>query len=118
MLHSVIRQLSTDDSLNEPIVAHIITNVLQSLQIHGQYEPIEGILLTLGAQLYEMLRPKYPCVLDIMMQIPNVNQQDLQKFDEKIQNSYQNHKVSNKVDKTTRDLFRKITSSVSIVFKD
>lgn len=92
--------------------------MLQSLQIHGQYEPIEGILLTLGAQLYEMLRPKYPCVLDIMMQIPNVNQQDLQKFDEKIQNSYQNHKVSNKVDKTTRDLFRKITSSVSIVFKD
>lgn len=68
-----------------------------------------------GAQLYEMLRPKFPCVFDIMLQIPNVNAQDLQKFDEKVQANLANHKIGNKVDKSTRDLFRKITNSVSDV---
>ncbi|KAL0274098.1 UNVERIFIED_CONTAM: hypothetical protein PYX00_006610 [Menopon gallinae] len=112
LLYSVVRHLSADDALNEHIVAHIMTTVLQALQIHGEYESIQGILLTLGAQLYEMLRPKYTCLLKILMQIPNVNQQDIQKFDEKIMNMSQNHKTSNKLDKTTRDLFRKITHSL------
>lgn len=47
------------------------------------------------------------------MQIPNVNQQDLQRFDDKIMNATQASKISNKVDKSTRDLFRKITHPVS-----
>lgn len=68
---------------------------------------------TAGVQLYELLRPKFPSVLKLFMQIPNVNQQDLQRFDEKILNSSQSFKINYKVDKTTKDLFKKITHPVS-----
>ncbi|KAK6632104.1 hypothetical protein RUM44_007134 [Polyplax serrata] len=113
LLHSVVRQLATDDALTEEIVIHITTTVLQALQIHGHYDPAQGLLLTLGPQLYELLRPKFPSLLKLLMQIPNVNQQDLQRFDDKIMNATQASKISNKVDKSTRDLFRKITHPVS-----
>lgn len=50
LLHSVVRQLATDDALTEEIVIHITTTVLQALQIHGHYDPAQGLLLTLGKQ--------------------------------------------------------------------
>lgn len=44
----MVRQLANDDALNEEIVTHVTTTVLQALQIHGQHEPVQGLLLTLG----------------------------------------------------------------------
>jgi exportin-5 len=76
-------------------------------------------------QVYEIVRPMHPTVvLNIMQQIPNLNINDLQKLDEKIVSSgpltnATNQGVasganaatkSNKIDKTKKDLFKKITS--------
>lgn len=61
--------------------------------------------------MYEILRPKYPHVLEILQQIPNTNAADLQKLDEKIT---QGATKGNKIDKAKKDLFKKITAQVCV----
>lgn len=46
-----------------------------------------------------------------MEQIPEVNVMDLQKFDEKVLKEMQK---GNKVDKAKKEMFKKLTSSVSL----
>lgn len=84
---------------------------------------LQPSLITLGVQVYEIVRPLHPAIaLGIMQQIPNLNINDLQKLDEKILstgpltnttnqgNGGNAGSKSNKIDKTKKDLFKKITS--------
>ncbi|KAI4464065.1 exportin 1/5 [Holotrichia oblita] len=105
----IIRQLVADNSLNGEMAAHIMAAVLNALTLHGQHEANQGSLLTLGAQMYEMLRPTFPEVLAVMQQIPAVNPVDLQKLDERISGSTSK---GNKVEKVKKDLFKKITGTL------
>lgn len=84
------------------------------MTLHGQHDSNQGSLLTLGAQLYETLRPMFPDVMHVMQQIPNVNPVDLQKLDERISSGTSK---GNKVEKVKKDLFKKIIGPVSIFFK-
>lgn len=67
-------------------------------------------LITLGVQVYEILRPKFPRVVEILQQIPNTNMADIQKLDEKIALSAATK--GNKIDKAKKDLFKKLTGPV------
>ena len=107
-----MRQLVSDNSLNGEMAAHIMASVLNALTLHGQHEANQGSLLTLGAQMYEMLRPTFLEVLGVMQQIPGVNPVDLQKLDERISGSTSK---GNKVEKVKKDLFKKITGNVSLI---
>lgn len=91
------------------MAAHIMAAVLNALTLHGQHEANQGSLLTLGAQMYELLRPTFHEVLAVMQQIPGVNPMDLQKLDERISGSTSK---GNKVEKVKKDLFKKITGTV------
>ncbi|XP_067636787.1 exportin-5 [Eurosta solidaginis] len=81
--------------------------VLQGLQVHGMHEANQAGLITLGVQFYELLRPKFPILSDVLRNIPNVNAADVQKFDEKVSGA---PLKGNKVDKTKKDLFKKMTA--------
>ncbi|XP_012279678.1 exportin-5 [Orussus abietinus] len=105
----IVRALAADCSLTPAMAAHIMVAVLQGLQLHGQHEANQGSLITLGAQVYECLRPKFPNIIDVMQQIPGVNPADLQRFDEKM--SVTSTK-GNKVEKGKKDLFKKITNQL------
>lgn len=105
----IIRLLGSDHTLNGSMATHIMTAVLYGLALHGQHEANQGCLLTLGAQMYEMLRPTFPEVLNVMQQIPGVNLGDLQKLDERISSTTTK---GNKVEKVKKDLFKKITGTV------
>ncbi|KAG7201060.1 hypothetical protein KM043_017606 [Ampulex compressa] len=105
----VVRALAADDSLTPAMAAHIMVAVLQGLQLHGQHEANQGSLITLGAQVYECLRPKFPSIIEVMQQIPGVNPVDLQRFDEKM--AVVSMK-GNKVEKGKKDLFKKITNQL------
>lgn len=105
----IIRQLVADNSLNGEMAAHIMAAVLNALTLHGQHEANQGSLLTLGAQIYEMLRPTFSEVLAVMQQIPGINPVDLQKLDERISGSTSK---GNKIEKVKKDLFKKITGTV------
>lgn len=86
--------------------------VLNALTLHGQHEANQGSLLTLGAQMYELLRPTFHEVLGVMQQIPGVNPMDLQKLDERISGS--TSKGNNKVEKVKKDMFKKVIGTVSV----
>lgn len=105
----IVRFLASEQVLNTQIAGHIMNVILQGLQLHGQHDANQGSLLTLGVQMYEILRPKFPLIIEVMQQIPNVNMADLQKFDEKISTG---STKGNKIDKAKKDLFKKITSQV------
>lgn len=105
----VVRALAADGSLTPAMAAHIMVAILQGLQLHGQHEANQGSLITLGAQVYECLRPKFPNIIEVMQQIPGVNPTDLQRFDEKM--AVVSTK-GNKVEKGKKDLFKKITNQL------
>lgn len=109
LIGPIVRQLMGDNSLNGEMAAHIMAAILHALTLHGQHEANQGTLLTLGAQMYELLRPTFPEVLGIMQQIPGVNPVDLQKLDERISGTTSK---GNKVEKVKKDLFKKITGNV------
>ncbi|CAH1159792.1 unnamed protein product [Phaedon cochleariae] len=105
----IVRQLSTDKTLDGEVAAHIMAAVLNALTLHGQHEANQGSLLTLGAQIYELLRPAFAEVLAVMQQIPGMNPVDLQKLDERIAGGTSK---GNKVEKVKKDLFKKITGNL------
>ena len=105
----IVRALAADGSLTPAMASHIMDAVLQGLQLHGQHDGNQGSLITLGAQVYECLRPNFPNIVEVMQQVPGINPADLQRFDEKI--SVASNK-GNKVEKWKKDLFKKMTSQV------
>lgn len=71
---------------------------------------MQTTLITLGVLVYEILRPKFPHIVEILQQIPNTNMADIQKLDEKIAQSAASK--GNKIDKAKKDLFKKLTGPV------
>ncbi|XP_058459072.1 exportin-5 [Malaya genurostris] len=106
----VIRFLAAEQLITDILASNIIIAVLQGLQLHGQHESNQASLITLGVQTYEILRPKFPCILEVLQQIPNISSADIQKLDEKISMSASTK--GNKIDKAKKDLFKKITSHI------
>lgn len=92
------------------LASDIIVAVLRGLQRHGQHDSNQVPLITLGVQAYEILRPKFPNVMEVLHQIPNISISDIQKLDEKI--AVHQTSKGNKVDKAKKELFRRITSQV------
>lgn len=107
----MVRALTNDGSMTPAMASHIMDAVLRGLQLHGQHDANQGSLITLGAQLYECLRPNFPNIIEVMQQIPGINPADLQRFDEKM--SVVSTK-GNKVEKGKKDLFKKITNQVGL----
>lgn len=71
---------------------------------------MQTALITLGVHVYEMLRPKFPHIIEIIQQIPDINVADIQKLDEKI--ALGAATKGNKIDKAKKDLFKKLTAPV------
>lgn len=96
-----------------------LSAVLYALRIHGQHDANQAGLLALAVLTYEILRPQFPTITNILRSIPDVDARDLIKLDEK--SAVQTTK-NNKIDKAKRELFKKITTpligrSVGQLFK-
>ncbi|XP_052738184.1 exportin-5 [Bicyclus anynana] len=87
--------------------AGALAAVLHALRLHGQHEANQAALLALAVQAYEALRPRFPSVAGVLRAIPDVDAHDLQRLDEKL--AAHSAKPA-KIDKSKRDLFKKITS--------
>ncbi|KXJ77769.1 exportin-5 [Aedes albopictus] len=107
----IIRFLASEQLITDTLASNIIIAVLQGLQLHGQHEANQAALNTLGVTAYEILRPKFPNILEVLQQIPNISAADIQKLDEKI--SLSASTKGNKIDKAKKDLFKKITSHIA-----
>jgi len=67
----LVRQLTSDGSMSGPLAAQVMTSLLQGLQLHGQHEVNQAALTMLGAQLYDLLRPRFIEVLEVRMRRQN-----------------------------------------------
>lgn len=140
----VVRFLANKNLITPNMASILLTRVLQGLQLHGQHDSnqvwnldieltleyeinliflLKAFLMTLGVQVYEIIRPMHHDVaLSIMHQIPNINIAELQKLDDKIISSSPLGNNTNnlvaatilntKIDKARKDSFKKITSNI------
>uniref|UniRef100_A0A1B0CUW8 Uncharacterized protein n=1 Tax=Lutzomyia longipalpis TaxID=7200 RepID=A0A1B0CUW8_LUTLO len=56
----IIRYLAAEGLITESLASTTMMSVLQCLQVHGQHETNQNSCITLGVQIYELLRPKFP----------------------------------------------------------
>ncbi|XP_027030360.1 exportin-5 [Tachysurus fulvidraco] len=85
-------------------VTWLYTRVLSGLQMHGQHDGCSAALTQLALLIYDALRPQYPELRTIMNQIPNVQPDLLEQFDQKTINP-----ASQKVgEKKRKDQFKKL----------
>ncbi|XP_034488203.1 exportin-5 [Drosophila innubila] len=105
----VMRFLASEQLMDENKAVSAFTAVLQGMQVHGQHEANQSGLITLGVQFYELLRPKFPILSEVLQHIPSVNAADVQKFDEKISVA---PVKGNKVDRAKKDMFKKLTQQL------
>ncbi|KAI8034726.1 exportin-5 [Drosophila gunungcola] len=105
----VMRFLAAEKLMDENKAVTAFTAVLQGMQVHGQHEANQSGLVTLGVQFYELLRPQFPILSEVLQHIPSVNAADIQKFDEKIAVA---PIKGNKVDRAKKDIFKKLTAQL------
>ncbi|EDW56190.1 GM22721 [Drosophila sechellia] len=105
----VMRFLAAEKLMDENKAVTAFTAVLQGMQVHGQHEANQSGLVTLGVQFYELLRPQFPILSEVLQHIPSVNAADIQKFDEKIAVA---PAKGNKVDRAKKDIFKKLTAQL------
>lgn len=105
----VMRFLAAEQLIDENKAVRAFTAVLQGMQVHGQHEANQSGLITLGVQFYELLRPKFHILSEVLQHIPSVNAADIQKFDEKISVA---PLKGNKVDRAKKDIFKKLTAQL------
>ncbi|XP_053599925.1 exportin-5 [Plodia interpunctella] len=131
ILHTILRALTWNDSISSlracalampalrgalarralapDAAAAALAAVLHALRTHGQHDGNQAALLALAVQAYEMLRPHFPVVANLLREIPDVDEHDLQRLDDKLVAA--GGKPS-KIDKSKRDLFKKITAKL------
>ncbi len=83
-ISTIIKQLLADGIVTQELAGQTMIGLLQGLQTHGQHDANQGSLLNCTVLIYQLLRPSYPQVLEIMTMVPGINMDDLQKFDQKV----------------------------------
>ena len=93
--------------------AFCLTNVLNGLKVLGQHEGNLTTLVQLGVQIYDVFRPVYPSIAEVLLQQAQCSHEELTGYEEKTfgKNGFP-VKTTQKLDRTKRDLFRKMTSQV------
>ncbi|XP_067277534.1 exportin-5 [Pseudorasbora parva] len=85
-------------------VTWLYTSVLKGLQMHGQHEGCNASLTQLALLIYESLRPRYAELRLVMNQIPDIQVDALEQFDQKaIQPA-----VSKAGEKKKKDQFKRL----------
>ncbi|XP_066518389.1 exportin-5 [Hoplias malabaricus] len=82
---ALLRQVVGGNLLPEA-VTWIYTSVLKALQMHGQHDGCNAALTQLALLIYDALRPRYTELRAIMDQIPNINLEQLEQFDQRTVN--------------------------------
>ncbi|KAK8751328.1 hypothetical protein OTU49_014122 [Cherax quadricarinatus] len=99
--------------LSPDAVRQVMQAVLQGLHTHGQHEANQCALISLGMATYEMFIPYFPNIREVLLGLPGVSTDDVQRFEEKLLSPSQNPNVKNsKLEKTKKDLFKKLVIEI------
>ncbi|XP_071378598.1 exportin-5 [Centroberyx affinis] len=102
---SLLRQVVGGNLLPEA-VTWFYTSVLRALQMHGQHEVCNCALTQLAMLIYENLRPRYMELRAVMAQIPNISEDSLNHFDQRLLDP----NAQKFGEKKKKDFFKKLIS--------
>ncbi|XP_072031376.1 exportin-5-like isoform X2 [Amphiura filiformis] len=88
----------------------LYTAILRGLELHGQHDAIQSALVIKGLHHYEILRPHYQDLAQIMLQIPNCDKKSLDQFDEKFILHVDPNKPMS--EKKRREAYKKLVAGV------
>nr|XP_027206686.1 LOW QUALITY PROTEIN: exportin-5-like [Penaeus vannamei] len=97
--------------LSPDAVRQVLLAVLQGLHTHGQHDANQSALLSLGLATYELFRPHFPNIREVLLGLPGVSAEDVQRFEEKILNPNAAAK-SSKTEKIKKDNFKKLVIEI------
>uniref|UniRef100_A0A8C7TAI9 Importin N-terminal domain-containing protein n=1 Tax=Oncorhynchus mykiss TaxID=8022 RepID=A0A8C7TAI9_ONCMY len=80
-------------------------DVLKGLQMHGQHEICNSALTQLALLMYENLRPRYMELRDVMTQIPDINLEALDQYDQRLLEPSSAQRLG---EKKRKDQFKKL----------
>uniref|UniRef100_A0A8C8IAK0 Importin N-terminal domain-containing protein n=1 Tax=Oncorhynchus tshawytscha TaxID=74940 RepID=A0A8C8IAK0_ONCTS len=86
-------------------VTWFYASVLKGLQMHGQHEVCNSALTQLALIIYDNLRPRYMELRSVMTQIPSINLEALDQYDQRLLEPSSAQKVG---EKKRKDQFKKL----------
>lgn len=102
---------------NSEVATLCLTHLLNGLQLLGQHEANLATLVHLGVLMYDTFLPVYPAVIsEFMMRNAGCSREDTDQYQNKAASlaSAGGHKQNQKLERSKRELFRKMTSQVSV----
>lgn len=109
LIELILPSLSSSEQMSSADAAQVMFTILQALHTMGQYEMNNIALTQLSIQAYEQLRPKHSSVLDVLVQVPGINVDDLKRFDDKVMQNAKEIKVN---DRVLKNMFKKLTGQL------
>jgi exportin-5 len=78
----ILKQIVALQLMSSEDAADFLGAILMGLPVHGQHEAVQAVLITACLDTYELLRPLFPSVAQVMMQIPGCSEKELKYFDD------------------------------------
>lgn len=104
---------------NSEVASLCLTHLLNGLQLLGQHEASLATLIHLGVLMYDTFLPIYPAAMsELMMRNAGCTREDADQYQDKAASlaAAGGHKPNQKLERSKRELFRKMTSQVSLFF--
>ncbi|KAL0964643.1 hypothetical protein UPYG_G00326930 [Umbra pygmaea] len=101
---TLLRQVVGRNLLPDAVI-WFYTGVLKGLQMHGQHEVCNFTLTQLALLIYDNLRPRYVELRGVMFQVPDINVEALDQYDQRLLDPNSLPKLG---EKKRKDLFKKL----------
>lgn len=101
------------------VASMCLCHLLNGMQLLGQHDANLAALIHLGVLMYDTFLPVYPAAMsELMIRHAGCSREDADQYQDKAASlaSAGGHKPNSKVEKSKRELFRKMTSQVIIAF--
>lgn len=102
---------------NSEVASLCLTHLLNGLQLLGQHEANLANLVHLGVLMYDTFLPIYPAAMsELMMRNAGCTREDANQYQDKAASlaAAGGHKPNQKLERSKRELFRKMTSQASL----
>lgn len=102
---------------NSEVAALCLSHLLNGLQLLGQHDANLASLIHLGVLMYDTFLPIYPSAMsELMMRNAGCSREDANQYQDKAASlaAASGNKPNQKMEKSKRELFRKMTSQVNL----
>ncbi|XP_071963530.1 exportin-5-like isoform X3 [Antedon mediterranea] len=103
--HLLLQELPNCNLLPEA-VNHLFVAVLRPLQVHGHHDSHVSTILNNAIYHYDVFRPKYPKIIDVLLHVPGCDAEAVQAYDSKVLTTWSIGKPI--PDKKKKDHFKKL----------